>query len=157
MGRRGPAAVPDNVRELRGNPGKRPAPRRLKLPPKAPKAPTWLPREAKAEWNRVVPGLDRMGVLAEVDRGVLTAYCLAWHQMVEAAKKLEADGIVRPGRDKADAKHPAWQVFRESATQLREFAKELYLTPTARLRSELPQGDAGAESSSSSPEVDILD
>lgn len=154
MGRRGPVGQPENVRFLKGNPGHRPPPRRLKLAPRAPKPPTWLDREAKAEWARVVPALDRMGVLAEVDRAILATYCVAWSTMVDAHRKLRAEGLVATKRY-GPVKHPLWQVWREAATQVRDLAKELYLTPTARLRSEIPEGDAGG--SSSGEDDDILD
>lgn len=153
MGRHGPVPMPDNVRALRGTIDRQ-LPRRLKLPPKAPAAPTWLDREAKAEWNRVVPSLERMGVLATVDRAVLATYCSAWSEFVKAQAALRKDGLYSPRSDR-DAKHPLWQVWREAATQIRELAKELYLTPTARLRSEIPEGDAGGSSDES--EGDILD
>lgn len=155
MGERGKVAEPDNVRFLKGNPQKRPPKTRLKLPPKAPPAPSWLMAEAKAEWNRIVPGLDRMGVLATVDRAMLATYCSAWARFVQAEQQLKKDGLFSDRNDRS-AKHPLWQVWREAATQIRELAKELYLTPTARLRSEIPEGDAGG-SSSSEGEDDILD
>lgn len=154
MGARGPVPEPDNVRFLKGNPQKRPPKTRLKLPPKAPAPPSWMAAEAKAEWNRIVPALDRMGVLATVDRALLATYCSAWARFVQAEAVLKKDGLFSDAKTR-EAKHPLWQVWREAATQIRELAKELYLTPTARLRSEIPEGDAGGPSSGE--EDDILD
>ena len=155
MGRRGPVPLPDNVRNLRGNPGGTPQRHRLKLPPRAPSPPSWLSREAKAEWRRVVPGLDRMGVLAEVDRAVLSAYCDAWSRFVEAARLMPKDFL--SSRTDREAKSPLWQIWRESATQVRELAKELYLTPTARLRSEIPEVASGQYQEPREGGEDILD
>lgn len=152
MGARGPAPLPDNVRQLRGNPGGRPAPSRLKLPPRAPTPPTWFDAEAKAEWKRVVPQLDRMGVLATVDRAILSAYCETWSVYVKARRELRKKGLIVD-----DRKNPLWQIFRESGTQLRELAKELYLTPTARLRSDISEGAPSGSTGPADDEEDVLD
>jgi P27 family predicted phage terminase small subunit len=113
--------------------------RRLVLPPVAPKPPEGLSRRASAEWRRIVPELERAGVIAEIDRGVLTAYVTAWGYMMEAAALLKDGGVVRT-RSGEQAKHPAWQVYREANRTLLAAAAQLYLTPTARLRIPVPHG-----------------
>ena len=63
------------VKLVSGNPGKR------KLRPDpivemgAPNKPEWFSEEASAEWDRVVPGLVKQGVLAKQDRSMLSVYC----------------------------------------------------------------------------------
>ena len=52
-----------------------PAPR---LPVKAPTAPTWLSTEARREWKRVVPALEKLGILHEAHRGALVCLCESW-------------------------------------------------------------------------------
>ncbi|MFF7365827.1 phage terminase small subunit P27 family [Streptomyces sp. NPDC008125] len=144
MGTRGPIPQPDNVRALRGNPGGRPAPKRVAARPGAPSPPTWLDTEAKAEWRRVVPELDRLGVLAKVDRAALTTYCAAWSKFAAAEKLLQQDDLVAERRaGNGPAKHPGWQIWREAATTTAMLAKELFLTPAARLRSVKPEDDDG--------------
>src|SRR5262245_15950425 len=138
MGRRGPIPFDDRRRSLLGLPRARK--QRLKLSPRAPRPPTWLDQEARAEWRRVVPGLDRLGVLAEVDRAILTAYCCAWSRYVDASRALQASGFVVAGYRGAERKHPLYPVCREAGVLVRELAKELYLTPAARMRAELPAG-----------------
>ena len=151
MGTRGPIAQPDNVRALRGNPGGRPAPKRLSTKPGTPSVPAWLDTEAKAEWRRVVPELDRLGVLAKVDRAALATYCAAWSKFVQAEKLLQSDDLVAERRaGNGPAKNPAWQIWREAATTVAALAKELFLTPSARLRSVKPEADDEQED-------DILD
>lgn len=143
MGRRGPVPVPDNVRNLRGmkplkGPDGRKA-RRIVLPPKAPAMPK-LSRLAAAEWRRITKDLEPAGVLSEVDRGILVAYCTAWGHMMEAEEILRAEGIVRPNREGVPVKHPAWQIYREANRTLVAAASQLYLTPVARLRIPLAPG-----------------
>ena len=135
MGARGPLPMPDNVRALRGlgpSPTARP-----KAPPGIPPAPTYLRREASAEWQRVVRGLDAMGILATIDRAVLTAYVETWAVWKEARDDLAKRGHLVEG-DRGKVKNPSWQIYREATTVLANLARELGLTPGARLRMELP-------------------
>ncbi|MFC8171198.1 phage terminase small subunit P27 family [Streptomyces sp. NPDC057325] len=151
MGARGPIPQPDNVRALRGNPGGRPAPSRVTAQPSAPAAPSWLDKEAKAEWRRVVPELDALGVLARLDRATLSTYCAAWSKFVAAERLLQGDDLVAERRaGNGPAKNPAWQIWREAATTVAALARELFLTPSARLRSVKPEA-------ADDQEDDILD
>jgi P27 family predicted phage terminase small subunit len=143
--------MPDNVRRIRGMKPLRNAEtgekvRRLVLPPVAPKPPEGLSRKAAAEWRRVVPELERAGVVAEIDRGVLTAYVTAWAHMQEAEEILKREGLVRDTKDGA-ARHPAWIVYREANRTMIAAARELYLTPTSRLRFPVPRGAAADDGS----------
>ncbi|MEV8156552.1 phage terminase small subunit P27 family [Streptomyces fradiae] len=146
MGTRGPVGQPEHLRLLRGNPGGRPAPSRVTAPPGVPEAPDWLEAEARAEWDRIVPDLDRLGVLAKVDRAALSTYCAAWSKFVEAERLLQSDDLVAERRaGNGPAKSPAWQIWREAATTVAALAKELFITPNARLRAVKPEGDDGNE------------
>lgn len=148
MGERGPIPAPDNVRQLRGSKPYRPngqKVRRIVLAPKAPAAPPGLSQKAAAEWRRITKELARAGVLAEVDRGILTAYCTAWGYMMEAAERLKADGVVIQSHrsDTGPVKHPAWQVYREANRTMVAAAVQLYITPVSRLRIPIAPGAAG--------------
>lgn len=149
MGVRGPVAVPDNVRKLRGmKPLKGPdgvKVRRIVLAPKAPAIPAGLSAAAGAEWRRVTKELERAGVLADVDRGVLTAYVTAWAHMMEAEKLLRTDGVVIESKrgDTGPVKHPAWQIYREANRTMLAAAVQLYITPVSRLRIPVAPGAAG--------------
>lgn len=147
MGERGPVPQPDNVRALRGmkplktKDGKRAE--RIVLPPKAPAMPT-LSKAAAAEWRRVTRELARAGVLAEVDRGILSAYCQAWAHMMEAEAILNREGLVVDSKrgDEGKVKNPAWQIWREANAKLTETATQLFITPVARLRFPVAVGSA---------------
>lgn len=64
MGLRGPAAKPQAIKKLEG--GKK---NRNRREPKFPLAhlrpPSWLPKFAVEEWERVVPALERINMLTE--------------------------------------------------------------------------------------------
>lgn len=144
MGQRGPTPMPDNVRALRGRTShSKPPTQAVKAPPGRPTKPTWLDREAKAEWDRVVPMLDRLGVLSVIDRAILATYCSAWSFMRKAEAELQESGLTARGREGNPIKHPAWQVYREACTLVDTLAKSLYLTPVARLRVTKPEDDDG--------------
>lgn len=152
MGQRGPVPQPDNVRALRGMKPLR-APdgskaKRLILAPKAPAMPK-LSRVAAAEWRRITKELERAGVLAEVDRGVLVAYCTAWAHMMEAEAELQAKGSIIDGtRGGERVKSPAWQVYREANRTMLAAATQLYITPVSRLRIPIAPGAQSDDGSS---------
>lgn len=152
MGARGPLPQPDNVRYLRGNPGKRTSKKPVRAKPGVPGMPAWLSAEGKAEWRRVASELDELGTLAKIDRAVLATYCDAWAQFVAARKIVTDDGLLVPGYRGSLVKNPAWQLYRESAALVQALAKDLLTSPAARLRAPTPKGDDDGDDSE-----DILD
>jgi len=142
MGQRGPLPVPDNLRLLRGKePSKAPPTVAKRMPPGRPSPPTWLDAEAMAEWRRIVPALDDLGVLAKVDRAIVATYCTAWSFQKQAKALLEEDGLVRAGRsDNPPGKSPAWQIWREASAMVATLGVQLLVTPNSRLRATIPEG-----------------
>lgn len=127
----------------------------------APEAPGWLPSEARAEWDRVVPELDRLGILKSIDRASLTSYCMTWARLVEASAIVEREGtVVREGvgrRISAEGeapvyereklyRHPALLTAEAASKELRAWANEFGLTPSAERRlASTKDGKDGAE------------
>lgn len=146
MGARGPVPAPDNVRQIRGMKPLKDASgrkaRRIVLPPKAPAMPK-LSAAAAGEWRRITKELARAGVLSEVDRGVLVAYCTAWAHMMDAEELLRTQGVTVLNREKVPVKNPAWQVYREANRTMLAAAVQLYITPVSRLRIPVAPGSAG--------------
>jgi P27 family predicted phage terminase small subunit len=89
----GRPAKPTAIKLLEGNPGQR----RIKPEPQPtrgiPPCPAWLDPEAKREWRRVTPELDRLGVLTVVDRAALAAYCQAASRVMQAERALTDGGL----------------------------------------------------------------
>jgi P27 family predicted phage terminase small subunit len=116
----------------------------------APEAPEWLPPEARDEWNRVVPELDRLGLLKSIDRSSLTSYCLVWHRLVEASKTIQREGMIVEeelalGRSKL-YRHPALLTAEAASKELRAWATEFGLTPSSEQRlGGTKGGDDGAQ------------
>lgn len=134
MGERGPLPATATVHHLRGNPGHR-APAQPPTPaPRPPEPPTWLDREGKAEWRRIVPELVKLGLVAKVDRAVLATYCDAWSRFVEARKHLGDGLVVKYRDDRGPTKNPAWQIYRDAAHLVNQLGERLGVSPRARLR-----------------------
>jgi P27 family predicted phage terminase small subunit len=96
----------------------------------APEPPTWLDREAKAEWRRVVPELARLKLLSRMTRASLTSYCETWSAFVEATKTVHAEGVVCEGRS-GQMVHPAFKAQMQASAELRRWAIEYALTPAS--------------------------
>lgn len=106
------------------------APAFRRIPPAAPE---WLPDEARAEWERVVPELARLELVRPVDRAALVAYCLAWSRMVEAQRLIEDEGLLGTN-SQGRVRHPAVAVLEAASKDLRSWATEFGLTPSAEGR-----------------------
>ncbi len=62
-----------------------------------PSCPALLQGEGKAEWNRQVRELHRLGLIARMDRGLLVLWCEAWANYLELTEAIRAAGGVKQG------------------------------------------------------------
>jgi P27 family predicted phage terminase small subunit len=101
----------------------------------APEPPEWLSDEARAEWDSVVPELERLQILKPEDRACLVAYCETWATYVAALHQVRTEGLmlVNPTSGRAH-KHPSAAVAETAATQLKALAAEFGLTPATEQR-----------------------
>lgn len=118
--------------------------RKVKTPPAfrriAPNPPTWMSREAKAEWRRVVPGLQRLDLLKEEDRAVLAAYCETWSTFMDATRTVQREGLTIDAKQ-GTLPHPAVAIARNAGRELRAFAGQFGLTPSAEMALGKVNGD----------------
>ena len=136
MATRGRKPTPTAIKELEGNPGKRPLNTHEPKPPKkAPTCPKGLPPEAKKEWNRLAGPLEEMGVLTELDRDSFAAYCTAYARWREAE-----DFMTKSGTTIFKTPSGYWQQLPQvsiAQTYLKimsRIAEQFGLTPAARSR-----------------------
>lgn len=142
----GPPPKPSKLTELRGNPSKRKITREPEPPQGAPRPPADLTGEALAEWNRVVPELDRLGLVTVIDRAYLVAYCEAWASFNMARAALAEHGPLVAGRDGGLVKNPASQIVRDSADLMLKFGSRFGLSPSDRTRlSVAPKSEDGPD------------
>ncbi len=128
---------PAALRELTGNAGHRPIPVELDFTAAGPiKMPSWLDKDAKAEWRRIVKALSDLDLLKATDVGVLASYCIAYSRWVAAERKIAAEGTVikmtgSQGQEKW-VKHPALMVSSEAQKQMLRAGSLLGLNPVDR-------------------------
>lgn len=108
MGQRGPKPLPSNVHMLHGNPSKKTAAQLIdSLQPEIeiPGCPPHLLQEAKKEWKRITPELQRYGLISKLDRAALASYCQTWAMMVYAETQLKrAMHLAQKKREEAEAR-----------------------------------------------------
>lgn len=145
---RGRKPKPTILKVLDGNPGKRPLNDREPVPNQGqPECPDWLDEEAKAEWERVVPELEQMGLLSPADRAALAAYCTAWSRWKQAEEMVRKFGTIVKSPEKGfPMKSPYLTVADQALETMRKLMVEFGLTPSSRSRIKVPNtGGAGDE------------
>lgn len=121
----------------------KPAPGFVRLPPTPPE---WLPPEAAAEWERVVPELQRLQLLKPPDRAALASYCLAWARIKEAQEIVSREGMVISDDKQGRAqRHPALLTLEAASKELRAWCGEFGLTPSAEARVSRSEADDDGE------------
>lgn len=137
---------PTHLKQLAGNPGKRPLPENEPQPQVGiPVPPDWLSLEARAEWDRLVRDIAP-GVLTVDCRAALTQCCTSWARYVEAEKAIAEQGavveVVTTRRDRAggelETKHlkpnPWIKIGRDALATALRIQTEFGLTPASRTR-----------------------
>lgn len=135
----GRTAAPPTLQLVNGRaPGKDSGGRDVPTPPAfkriPPNPPSWMSKEAKAEWKRVVPELARLELLKPVDRAALTVYCETWATWVDAIREVRRTGMSITTETGATKRNPAISAAIESANQLRGMAQEFGLTPSSEAK-----------------------
>lgn len=142
-----PKPRPANLKliEGRGN-GRDSGGRLVKEPPAfvrlPPQPPEMLTGEARAEWERVVPELQRLQLTKPVDAAGLTAYCLAWQRMVQAQAHVDEHGLLAE-TSQGMGVAPWVRVLESASKDLRAWCAEFGLTPAAEAKVGRPEGDSG--------------
>lgn len=151
MGKRGPPPKPDKLKELAGNPGKRPMNENPpEFSPPESVVPQHLDALAQAEWKRVYGDLDRNGLITNVDRAALEYYCECysqWRKAKDALAKIEAldpvlHGFANKGQRGGLVLNPLVRVVRDAGAAMVAAAAQFGMTPASRTSiSKDPQAD----------------
>ena len=126
--------MPLEQRELEGNRGKRPMPKKLELTPASSRTPEFLSGEA-AKWYKLVSSeLRQVGILKAVDMPELCMAAQAYANVMEAIKGLAATGggVVMVG-DKPQIS-PYDVIFRQNAALYTQITSNFGLNPADRSR-----------------------
>lgn len=109
-------------------------------------APAWLSRDAKAEWQRVMPILVERRILTDADLASFENYCIAIGQVRECERLIRKSGyVVETAR--GPRAHPAIRIQSDAMTRARLLAAELGLTPVSRSRPAVCENDHDDDSS----------
>jgi P27 family predicted phage terminase small subunit len=132
---RGRRPKPTAIRTLEGNPGKRPMNRREPKPVRAiPTCPSHLSATAKAEWKRIAGQLHVLGVLSQLDRAALAAFCQAYGRWVEAELKLKETPTLIKMPSGYVQQNPWMQVANKQLELMHKYLSEFGLSPASRSR-----------------------
>jgi P27 family predicted phage terminase small subunit len=99
--------------------------------------PTHLDTEARKEWKRISVELEKLGLVAKIDRAALGVYCVAYSRWAKAEKNLKNmgdDGLIdtTPSQYKQIS---VWlQISNRAVEQMHKFLAEFGMTPSARNR-----------------------
>ena len=87
--------TPTTLKELKGNPGRRPLNEDEPKPSvHLPSPPAHLSPAARREWRRAGAFLVEMGLMTDLDVAALAAYCVAYARWSEAEKALRTYGVM---------------------------------------------------------------
>jgi P27 family predicted phage terminase small subunit len=134
-GKQGRKPKPTKLRLLEGNPGKRPIRKDEPDPALAiPTCPPHLSEEAKKEWERVTPMLEKLGLLSQIDCAALSLYCQAWGRWVEAEEALRTYGVMVKSPNGFPMQSPYLAVANRAMEQIRAMLTEFGMSPSSRTR-----------------------
>lgn len=134
MGARGPTPKPVELKQLEGNPSRR----RIQTAPKAKlsedcrKPPPYLGSYAKKEWKRILPLIEKNGLLTDTDYIALAAYCQAVDTWIIAEKAKRTHGLTVI-TDKGNViQRPEVGIANSALQNILKFGREFGLTPSSR-------------------------
>jgi P27 family predicted phage terminase small subunit len=132
---RGRKPKPTALKLMDGNPGKRGINHSEPKPPGSlPDCPRHLSEEARAEWHRIAESLNVIGLLTQVDRATMAAYCQCWGRWVEAEEKLANTPAILRTPAGYIQQSPWLSIANKQLELMARYMTELGLTPASRSR-----------------------
>ena len=131
---------PTKLKILQGNPGKRALPHAEPQPTIGiPTRPGWLSPEAKREWTRVVGELAELGLLATIDRALISAYCQCWAMYVAAVKAIDEHGMTFETPNGYIAQRPEVAIATRNLEKMNQLSAKFGFTPSDRSKMAMPE------------------
>jgi P27 family predicted phage terminase small subunit len=154
MGTRGPQPKPTRLKILSGETRPSVINYAEPIPEGGPLSPPPDIRpEARVIWDQVVAALGRTGVLTSADKHVLRLYSEAMARYLEAEAMLVKTGPLLQGRDGNFVKNPLHQIVRDNADAVKKYAREIGLTPAARVGL---RGEIGDQANSATAKLESI-
>ena len=145
---------PTRLKELTGNPGRRPLNRREPVAVGRAMCPAHLDAIAREEWARVGPQHEGKGFVGSVDYAAQAGYCASYSVWVRAERGMASvkGVLVRRGKSGDVEAMPFIKIAREALDQMRKFMGEFGMTPSSRSRL---IGNAGDDKKEDNPFADL--
>ena len=139
----GPPKKPTALKELAGNPGKKPLPKHEPKFSGIPTCPKHLDKLARAEWKRMAAELKPLGLLTSADRAAFAVYCAMYSRWVQAEEKIAETAMVYTthdanGKPKALIQSPYVGIANRAAEIMHKFLTEFGFTPSSKTRVSAP-------------------
>jgi P27 family predicted phage terminase small subunit len=99
---------------------------------KAPPAPAWLPKFARAEWARVVPALVKARSLAQHELSTVESYCMSVARIRECESVIQKCGLTFVSPTGESKRRPETTLLKENIEAARRLAAECGITPASR-------------------------
>jgi P27 family predicted phage terminase small subunit len=133
---------PSQLRYLEGNPGKRPINDDEPKPDvEIPGCPDHLLPEAAEEWLRISKELFYLGLISQLDRAALAAYCQSYGEWVRYTKLVRQFGDVVKTPNGYPVLSPYKILADRALAAAIKYGMEFGLTPASRSRISGPAGD----------------
>lgn len=135
--------TPTALKLVKGNPGKRALNKReARVELSQPTPPAFLNDDAKVEWGRVIGTLCKAGLMTELDRAALAAYCQAYGRWAEAERALarmaardESNRALMVKTTSGNAiQNPLVGIANKAKADMVRYAVEFGMTPSARAK-----------------------
>lgn len=89
---------------------------------------------ALEEWHRIVDELAENGIMTNLDRAALVAYCEFWESYVTSAEKVKKMGVTLTTSNGNIVENPYFSMKKRAAELMHKFLIEFGMTPASRTR-----------------------
>lgn len=134
---------PTAIKDLAGNPGKRPLNNQEPKPGKltrTPPVPGHIRGVARQEWRRMAKTLNQLGLLTEIDLPALEMYCQMYGRWVEAEERVRDMGMIVKTNNGNPIQNPYLAVANRAAKDMKSMLVEFGMTPSSRSRVQVDTG-----------------
>ena len=100
-----------------------------------------LDADARREWRRLAPILERMRVLTEADEIALGNLCVQYATLIKAQRLLDKSGLLLKTKSGYVQQSPLVSIVAGCVEQVNKLCREFGLTPAARTRIQLAPED----------------